>query len=61
MITVFLELFLRWLKVGSRAYRSGAPKMNTDPNGPTETYPGHGFTDDFSIATDSPTSKYIQL
>jgi hypothetical protein len=51
LFTLFLEPFLRWLTVGSRGYRPGAPTTNVDPTEPTATYPGHGFADDLSLAT----------
>jgi hypothetical protein len=31
VFTLFLEPFLRWLTVGSRGYRPGAPTTNADP------------------------------
>jgi hypothetical protein len=59
--TLFLEAFLRWLTVGSRGYRPGAPITNADPTETTATHPGHGFTDDLSLATGSPSNMTIQL
>jgi hypothetical protein len=61
LFALFLEPFLRWLTVGSRGYRLVAPTTSTDPNEPTVTYSGHGFADDTSLATDSPTNMSIQL
>jgi hypothetical protein len=61
LFTLFLEPFLRWLTVGNRGYRPGAPATNVDPTQSTATYPGHGFTDDLSIATCSPPNMTIQL
>jgi hypothetical protein len=31
MFTLFLEPFLRWLTVGNRGYRPGAPSTNANP------------------------------
>jgi hypothetical protein len=61
LFTLFLEPFLRWLRVGSRGYRSGAPATNVDPTEPTAAYPGHGFADDLSLATGSTPNMTIQL
>jgi hypothetical protein len=61
MFSLFLEPYLRWLTVGSRGYRPGAPTTKADPKEPTTTYFGHGFADDLSLATDSPTNMSIQL
>jgi hypothetical protein len=61
LFTLFLEQFLRWLTIGSRSYRPGAPTTNADPTEPTATYPGHSFADDLSLATGSPTNMTIQL
>jgi hypothetical protein len=61
LFTLFLEPFLRWLTVGSRGYRPGAPATNVDPTKPTASYPGHGFADDLSLATGSTPNMTIQL
>jgi hypothetical protein len=61
LFALFLEPFLRWLTIGSRGYRPGAPTTNADPTKPTATYPGHGFADDLSLATGSPTNMTIRL
>jgi hypothetical protein len=61
LCTLFLEPFLRWLTVGRRGYRPGAPNTNADPTEPTATYPGHGFADDLSLVTGSPTNMTTQL
>jgi hypothetical protein len=61
LFTLFLELFLRWLTVGSRGYRPGAPATNDDPTEPTATYSGHGFADDLSLATGSPPNMHIKI
>jgi hypothetical protein len=61
LFTLFLEPFLRWLTVGSRGYRPGAPATYVDPTKPIATYPGHGFADDLSLATGSPLNMSIQL
>jgi hypothetical protein len=61
LFTFFLEPFLRWLTVGSRGYRPGAPTTNVDPTEPTATYPGHGFADDISLATCSTPNMTVQL
>jgi hypothetical protein len=61
LFTLFLEPFLRWLTVGSRGYRPGAPATTIDPSKPTATYPGHGFADDLSLVTGSPPNMTIQL
>jgi hypothetical protein len=61
MFTLLLEPFLRWLTVGSMGYLPGAPTTNADPSEPTATYLGHGFADDFSLATVSPPNMSIQL
>jgi hypothetical protein len=58
LFTLFLKPFLRWLAVGGRGYRPGALTTNAEP---TAIYPGHGFTDDLSVATGSPTNMSIQL
>jgi hypothetical protein len=59
LFTLFLEPLLRLLTVGSRGYRPGAPATNVDRTEPTATYPGHGFADDLSLATGSPTNMTI--
>jgi hypothetical protein len=61
LFTLFLEPFLRWLTVGNRGYRPGAPATNVDPTEPMATYHGHGFADDLSLATGSPPNMAIQL
>jgi hypothetical protein len=61
LFTLFLEPFLRWLTVGSRGYRPGAPATNVDPTEPTATYPGHGFADALSLATGSTPNLTIHL
>jgi hypothetical protein len=61
LFTLFLEPFFLWLTVGSRGYRRGAPTTKVDPTDPITTYPGHGFADDLSHATGSPTNMSIQL
>jgi hypothetical protein len=61
LFTLFLEPFLRWLTMGSRGYRPGAPATNIDTTKPTATYPCHGFADDLSLATGSPPNMTIQL
>jgi hypothetical protein len=61
LFTFFLEQFLRWLTVDSRGYHPGAPTPNVDPTEPTATYPGHGFADDLSLGTGSPTNMSIHL
>jgi hypothetical protein len=61
MFTIFLEPFLRWLTVGSRGYRPGAPTTIADPSELTPTYPGHGFADDLSLATGTPPNMSVQL
>jgi hypothetical protein len=61
IFTLFLEPFLRWLKVGSRGYRPGPPATNVDPTKPTATYPGYGFADDLSLATGLTPNMAIQL
>jgi hypothetical protein len=61
LFTLFLEPFLRWLTVGGRGYRPGPPATNVDPIEPTGTDPGHGFTDDLSLAKGSTPNMSIQL
>jgi hypothetical protein len=61
LFTLFLETFLRLLTASRRGYSPGAPTNNVDPSQPTSTYPGHGFADDLSLATDSPPNMSIQL
>jgi hypothetical protein len=61
LFTLFLEPFLRWIRVGNRGYRPGPPTTNVDPIEPTATYPGHGFAYDLSLATCSTHNMAIQL
>jgi hypothetical protein len=61
LFTLFLEPFLRWLTIGSRGHRPGAPATNIDPTESTATYPGQGFADDLSLATGSPPNMTIHL
>jgi hypothetical protein len=61
LFTLFLEPFMQWLTVGSRGYRPSAPTTNDDPTKPTANYHGHGFTDDLSLPTGSPTNMTTQL
>jgi hypothetical protein len=59
LLTFFLEPFLRWLTVGSLGYSPDTPTMNANPNEPNVTYLDHGFADDLSLATDSPTNTSL--
>jgi hypothetical protein len=57
--TLSLEPFLRWPTLGSRGYLPSTPATNVDSTEPTDTYPGHGFADDLSLATGSPPDMSI--
>jgi hypothetical protein len=61
LFTLFFELFLPWLTVGSQGYRPSAPTINIDPIEPTATYPDQGFTDDLGLAMGSPTNPTTKL
>jgi hypothetical protein len=61
LFTLCSESFFRWLTVGSRGYRPGAPTTNADPPEPTATFPGHRFADDLSLATGSLSNMTIKL
>jgi hypothetical protein len=64
LVTLFLE---NPSSVSSQSVADAtAPKppplmLNADPSEPTATYPGHGFADDLSLATGSPTNMTIHL
>jgi hypothetical protein len=61
LFTLLLEPVLRTLTIGSRGYFPGAHTTNVDPTEPMATNPGHGFTDNLSLATGSPTNMTIPL
>jgi hypothetical protein len=61
LLALFLESILRWLTVGSRSYRPGAPPTNVDPTKPSATCHGHGFADVPSLVTSFLINMIIQL
>jgi len=59
LFTIFMELFIRWLAVGSRGY-----KLTYQPHKPTSiviTYDDHRYADDVSITAESIQDLKIQL